>query len=1078
MSPSAHAAGLGKIVVFSALGQPLRAEIEVSATREELADMKAQLASQDAFKQAGLDYATTLLGIRFSLDKRANGQSVIKLSSDRPINDPFVDLLLELNWPAGRLVREYTFLLDPPELAARGSAPVALAASVKPPATSKAPAVARAPAPIDDEVRSKAMAQARAQEAARRSAEQQSAGERGVREVRRGDTLRKIAGESKWEGVSLEQMLVGLLRANQEAFDGGNMNRLKAGKILSVPDKPAVETVSTADAKKIVIAQSADWNAYRRKLAGVAAQAPAPEDAAKQEVGGKITAKVEDKAAPETAARDQLRVSRTETTGTRSGAAAGRNEEDQVAKERALREASERLVALEKNVADLQKLVELKNQSLAELQKQAAAKAAPVEAKGPVEEAKPQTPAPAPVLAQAKVEPAAPAPEKSVEKPAEPKAAEPAIKPEEVKPEAKPEPKPEPAPKPAEAQKPRTVPSPPPQEPGFLGELFDNPLTLAGGGGILALIAAYFVLRRRRAADAGEAPLDLRSTLSPQSSSLAANSVFRSTGGQSVDTSHTPAQTDFSQAGPGSIDTDEVDPVAEADVYMAYGRDVQAEEILVEAKQKDPKRHAIHLKLLEIYSNRKDLKQFEKLATELHRETGGVGADWEKAVAMGLKLDPGNALFGASVPAAAAALAADATVTVPAQPMKSTVTLPGALSQLAAVASVGALPATADAPPAADLASLDFDLGLGVDEDLTAPGVAKETIDEAPRLPEPALDSGALDFDLAADSPGAPGSSFASADETVLGLDFNLLDISTATTAEAGGKDQAADHLDFDLGLGPTTATEAQPAAKIDSSDALDMAFVDDGGVEFDVGLTESTFLGQAAVDPSSFDLSSIDLDLNEPEVPASAVPPAADAGSSLDKADDTLDVLDSSFDSVQVSTAVNPDFATEQADTVVNPQFGAAEHEETIVVPQSPAEQEKTIVTPQFAVEHEETVVAPQFAVEQEETIVNPQFDVEPDETIVTPQFAVEPDRAPGEEFSTAQAETLVNPEFGAEQDLLPEFDISANEEVATKLDLAKAYEEMGDFEGARELLQEVLKEGDVAQRENAEALLAKLGN
>ena len=121
------------------------------------------------------------------------------------------------------------------------------------------------------------------------------------------------------------------------------------------------------------------------------------------------------------------------------------------------------------------------------------------------------------------------------------------------------------------------------------------------------------------------------------------------------DRSHTSDQTDFSQAGPGSIDTDAVDPVAEADVYMAYGRDVQAEEILVEARLKDPKRYAIHLKLLEIYSNRKDLKQFESLATDLYTDSGGVGADWEKAAAMGIKLDPGNPLFGASAQAAPAA---------------------------------------------------------------------------------------------------------------------------------------------------------------------------------------------------------------------------------------------------------------------------------------------------------------------------------------------------------------------------------------------------------------------------------------
>ena len=94
---AAHAAGLGKVTVFSALGQPLRAEVELSASREELASMKASLASPEAFKSAGLDYASALLSIRFVLDKRASGQSIIKLTSDRPLNEPFIDMLLELN---------------------------------------------------------------------------------------------------------------------------------------------------------------------------------------------------------------------------------------------------------------------------------------------------------------------------------------------------------------------------------------------------------------------------------------------------------------------------------------------------------------------------------------------------------------------------------------------------------------------------------------------------------------------------------------------------------------------------------------------------------------------------------------------------------------------------------------------------------------------------------------------------------------------------------------------------------------------------------------------------------------------
>ncbi|MDR0440551.1 MAG: fimbrial protein FimV, partial [Candidatus Accumulibacter sp.] len=144
----AQAAGLGRLVVFSALGQPLRAEVEVTATRQELADMSARLASPEAFRQAGLDYATALMSMRFNLERRPDGSAVIQMTSERPINDPFIDVLLELNWAMGRLVREYPFLLDPPEYVAKTdmgapvSAPTAAAPEFPAPAAPDAPPAA------------------------------------------------------------------------------------------------------------------------------------------------------------------------------------------------------------------------------------------------------------------------------------------------------------------------------------------------------------------------------------------------------------------------------------------------------------------------------------------------------------------------------------------------------------------------------------------------------------------------------------------------------------------------------------------------------------------------------------------------------------------------------------------------------------------------------------------------------------------------------------------------------------------------------------------------------------------------
>ena len=1034
---AANAAGLGKIVVLSALGQPLRAEIEVSATREELADMKAQLASPDAFKQAGLDYATSLLGIRFGLDKRANGKSVIRLSSEQPINDPFVDMLLEINWPTGRLVREYTFLLDPPEMPIKAAAPVApaqaKAASVGKPTASSAKTGASGS--IDDEVRSKAVAKvgeskgAESKGAGKEPAAKSTApaGESSdTHQVMQGETLRKIASDTKPEGVSLEQMLVGLLRANQSAFDGGNMNRLKSGKILSIPDKATVESVSPAEAKKIVVTQSSDWTAYRNKLAGIAEKAPAADEAAKQETAGKITAKVEDKAAPAAEPKDQLKVSKTDASGAKKGekgagsaGSAKPTEEDLIARDKAVEEANKKVAFLQEQVTKLEKLIELKNQNLADLEKQAAAKAAaaPVQAETPakpVEETKPAAPATTAPAAEAPTEPAA------AEKPAEPVAggagetpAEAVAKPEEAKhEEAKPE-----QPPAAPVEKPKAATPPPPvEEPGFFDGLLDSPLTLGGiGAAIVAAAGGIFMMRRRRAADV-EKPLNLGSTLTPPAS-LTGNSVFRSTGGQSVDTSHTPAQTDFSQAGPGSIDTDEVDPVAEADVYMAYGRDAQAEEILLEAKQKDPKRYAIHLKLLEIYANRKDVKQFETLATDLYSETGGAGADWEKAAAMGQRLDSGNPLYG-SGGQAAPAFDADATVIVTPQALsatKSTVTLPGELSQLAQEVAPIVAPSLPVEPAAAvgvsvpeaaaELASLDFDLGLGDDKAASAGTV---------KLPEPLIDSHPIDFNFAADS---ATTSAAAGETSPVGLDLHSME----TTNPSGITPQgSATEIDFDLGVQPVEAAVPSAAA--------------DDGVEFDVSLTESTFLGRSAQEPSpsNFDMSSIDLDLNAPEIAVSATPSAPAPMEEV-----AAEVSD--FEEAQVSTAVNPDFSRDQSETMITPAF-AAEPEYNMLPEQD-------------------------FSIAQAETQLSSGMDFE---------------GLPGAESSfPAQSATMVNPQFATDEaDLVPEFEVSNNEEVATKLDLAKAYEEMGDFEGAGELLQEVLNEGDAAQKEKARAILAKISS
>lgn len=980
-----EAAGLGKVNVFSALGQPLRAELEIFATREELSGMKAQLASPEAFRQAGVDYTATLSGITLSIDKRPNGQPIIRLSSAKPINDPFVDLLLELNWPTGRLLREYTFLLDPPEFSAKAAAGAG-PAIVRPVTAARQPAEAR---PLTDRP-------IRAPKPRASEPQPMPSGGGGTHEVKRGETLSSIATDLRPEGVSLDQMLLALFRANPDAFDRGNINRLKAGKILSVPDKAALEAIPKGEARTVIVAQSSDWGNYRRKLAAVAGDAPSKDEGAKQQAVGKITTKVEDKAGTAAEPKDQLKVSKTELPGAKQVPATGRSDEELIAKEKALKDANERLATLERSVAELQRLVELKSQSLADLERQSAGKSASaLDVKKPQDEARTTAavsagaPASGPATAPppAGVAPVAPIPgvssapsEAAPGQPAEGRPAEPAgqvvAAPAEAKTEIKAE-----APKPVEAPKPAAVaPPPPPEEPGFFEELLGSPAALAGGGAIAALLAAYWVVKRRREST-GETPLAESSTLAPAIDSVAAKSVFRSTGGQSVDTSNSLGQTDFSQAGPGSIDTDEVDPVAEADVYMAYGRDAQAEEILLEAKQKDPRRFAIHLKLLEIYLSRKDVKPFDLLATELFKGTGGFGPEWEKAVAMGLQLDPRNPLFASGQQAAPESRGPQETIIETSAAPSDAFARPGQPSQMTVAARAepvrpGLTSETlAEAKPEpVDLADLDFDLGSRDAQPSEAGDGYLETTLAFPNTAQ----GDALDFDLATSLPEAVAPTPDSATDGVrLVEDASSLEETMLVAPETQSSSSRADAgLDFEFDLGPEPPTdstwEAETLTRGEATEVLDVGSAAAEALEFDVSLTESTVLGDAMQHPA-FDMSSISLDLAEAD--RESVAPLPTAGASLDF----------TFEAEQEDTLVNPNFSIEQTDTELNTQFGAA-------------------------------------------------------------------------------------------TELATQTEISSSEEVATKLDLAKAYQEMGDLEGARELLQEVVNEGDAAQREAALNLLSGL--
>src|SRR4029078_7571412 len=174
----------------------------------------------------------------------------------------------------------------------------------------------------------------------------------------------------------------------------------------------------------------------------------------------------------------------------------------------------------------------------------------------------------------------------------------------------------------------------------FFEDLTSKTPTWAIGAGALAVlagIAALLAARRRKAAtyeDGITTDTDLKST-----------TVFGSTGGGVVNTGDNSLSSELRREGLGNIDTDEVDPIAEAEVYLAYGRDAQAEEILKDALKKDPQRQEIYLKLLEIHAQHNKPSAFETVASELYSVTSGQGEVWQKAVALGRQLDPNNPMF-------------------------------------------------------------------------------------------------------------------------------------------------------------------------------------------------------------------------------------------------------------------------------------------------------------------------------------------------------------------------------------------------------------------------------------------------
>ena len=916
---SAEAAGLGRLTVQSALGQPLRAEVEVtSVSPDEAESLKARIASPEAFSRVGLQYKEALSGVRMDVENRG-GRYFIKVTSSRPINDPFVDLVVELSWASGTFSREYTFLLDPPtqqsanQANRSGNAPVAGAATAAA-ATGAAASGSNAVRTIDPAsgrlVNHERGAQGRSQagsqpaEAKQQPAAQAPAGrdantEGGTVTVGQGETLGMIAARVRPASATLDQTIVAIYRTNPTAFIQNNPNLIRQGRTLTIPSEGEIAAIDSTEAGRQLRMAARDFRSYKERMAGATPEVASGNGSST--ASGAINAKVDDERGGQAGSQDRLELSRSEGGKDAQGSAVGaRDAEAQVAREAALKEANSRIAELEKNVGALKSMLELKDKSLADLQAQlekarvagaqvsgtvaAAATAAADKARDAaskvadkaaaekaaaekaVAEKAAQTKAAADKLAaeakaaadkvaaekaaaekaaadKAAAEKAA-AEKEAADKAAADKAA--ADKAAAEKAAAEKAAAEQDQSKPAEgadkdaveraaadakaevervtngdADKSKDMPKPAPvndseEQGGLIEGLSQNSLLLPGlGVAALAAGLGFWMLRRRRREDDGFSD-------SISADEFSANSLFGTTGGQSVDTmtGSSTQITTISESTPT-----EVDPIAEAEVYIAYGRETQAEEILREALKRQPERQAIRLKLLEIYSGRKDTVAFGQMAREMHDMTGGLNEEWSKVVQMGAALDPDNALYGDGT----ADLAAPSPVASPAADVGG-MAAAGAAAVAAGVAGMAAAAEPQHVEPEAPaVSSPSMDEGLAFDGGYNKPAAEAESkpvqtfqsTRSGPLSAMPGVELPSLDLDAPLDLDEGPST------VTDLNIDTTItesLDMGHASGGEGDGLGAIGLDLSPSTISGPITMSGAASSQWQEMASKLDLA--------------------------------------------------------------------------------------------------------------------------------------------------------------------------------------------------------------------------------------------------------------
>ncbi|MGH8566835.1 MAG: FimV/HubP family polar landmark protein, partial [Gammaproteobacteria bacterium] len=701
---AAAALGLGELKKHSELNQPFHATIDlVDANAEELDTLRVKLADAERFRRAGIERPHVLSQLRFEVVETASGPDRIKITSQAPIQEPYLSFLIEVSWSNGRLFREYAALLDPPvydRATRRTAVPQGRAPDVAGPAASgtrRRPPSSAARAAIA------------------------SPGSYGP--TVRGDTLWEIALRARSDrSLTVQQVMMALLRANPDAFFQDNINALKAGVVLNIPDASATAAVSRSEAVALTGQHWALWEQYRGRVAGTTGRAPIGQVASTGEVGDRAIFPGSGAAAD--AELKLLAANTVGTEGVRSDAGGdpgklrkelGVAQETLTSQKQEIGELNSKLAEADEIIKLLRRQIDVKDTELATLQARAAAPSVAGSAEvapgatpptGVPVTGTPAAAEPGAALDQDMISDVPSAAAESPPEAASPQGAEPA--PPEAASQGLGEEAPTGAPPfgtgvpdtgtdgagPGPGQAPDTDPtaggvtdnagadqappagastdsptaglpeaSPavpaetPSAEDGGILEAIPGGATTLGIAIALILVSVAVAMRRKRAAEVVPIAEDFEESEAraepwdsipmerhPHEETVAKGraAVGETTGRV---TALEIADTVPPVAPEAAIELEEEDPLSDINVYLAYERFDEAEETVKQAIAGDPDEHKLKLKLLEVYYAAGNNAAFEQYARVLQSAVGGTGPLWHSALAMWQAMSPERALF-------------------------------------------------------------------------------------------------------------------------------------------------------------------------------------------------------------------------------------------------------------------------------------------------------------------------------------------------------------------------------------------------------------------------------------------------